>query len=83
MLVSPQASSSSKKRGVELDVNAWKGQVRDLLRHMITSRDSEPFRQPVDLFVYPVRLTHSLYLFVNPVSQPKTYIQSIYSPKHI
>uniref|UniRef100_A0A8C5ACP5 Bromo domain-containing protein n=1 Tax=Gadus morhua TaxID=8049 RepID=A0A8C5ACP5_GADMO len=32
----------------------------DLIRHMITSRDSEPFRQPVDLFVYPVRLTHSL-----------------------
>uniref|UniRef100_A0A8C5F4Z3 Bromo domain-containing protein n=1 Tax=Gadus morhua TaxID=8049 RepID=A0A8C5F4Z3_GADMO len=55
----PGTSSGNRVRD-SLDVNAWKGQVRDLIRHMITSRDSEPFRQPVDLFVYPVRLTHSL-----------------------
>uniref|UniRef100_A0A6Q2YSU0 Bromo domain-containing protein n=1 Tax=Esox lucius TaxID=8010 RepID=A0A6Q2YSU0_ESOLU len=39
-----------------LDVRAWRGQCRELLRRMMDSPDSEPFRQPVDLFTYPVRL---------------------------
>uniref|UniRef100_A0AAR2JN08 Bromo domain-containing protein n=1 Tax=Pygocentrus nattereri TaxID=42514 RepID=A0AAR2JN08_PYGNA len=44
---------SSQKRGVALDVRAWLGQCKELLRRMIASPDSEPFRQPVDLFSYP------------------------------
>lgn len=51
-----RGQSSSKKRGVVLDVNAWRGQCRELLRRMLESTDSEPFRQPVDLFAYPVTL---------------------------
>uniref|UniRef100_A0A667XY88 Bromodomain and WD repeat domain containing 3 n=1 Tax=Myripristis murdjan TaxID=586833 RepID=A0A667XY88_9TELE len=47
------ANSSSKKRGVVLDVKAWRGQCRELLRRMMVCPDSEPFRQPVDLFAYP------------------------------
>uniref|UniRef100_A0A7N8YIV2 Bromodomain and WD repeat domain containing 3 n=1 Tax=Mastacembelus armatus TaxID=205130 RepID=A0A7N8YIV2_9TELE len=46
-------NQNSKKRGVVLDVKAWRGQCRELLRRMIASPDSEPFRQPVDLFEYP------------------------------
>ncbi|XP_037835020.1 bromodomain and WD repeat-containing protein 3 isoform X3 [Kryptolebias marmoratus] len=46
-------NSNSKKRGVALDVKAWRGQCRELLRRMFTSPDSEPFRRPVDLFEYP------------------------------
>uniref|UniRef100_A0A669DRE7 Bromodomain and WD repeat domain containing 3 n=1 Tax=Oreochromis niloticus TaxID=8128 RepID=A0A669DRE7_ORENI len=41
------------KRGVVLDPKAWRGQCRELLRRMTASMDSEPFRQPVDLFEYP------------------------------
>uniref|UniRef100_A0A4W5LVQ0 Bromodomain and WD repeat domain containing 3 n=1 Tax=Hucho hucho TaxID=62062 RepID=A0A4W5LVQ0_9TELE len=41
-----------KKRGVVLDVRAWRGQCRELLRRMMDGPDSEPFRQPVDLFTY-------------------------------
>uniref|UniRef100_A0A4W6FJC4 Bromodomain and WD repeat domain containing 3 n=1 Tax=Lates calcarifer TaxID=8187 RepID=A0A4W6FJC4_LATCA len=45
--------SGTRKRGVALDVKAWRSQCRELLRRMIISPDSEPFRQPVDLFEYP------------------------------
>uniref|UniRef100_A0A8C2HA97 Bromodomain and WD repeat domain containing 3 n=1 Tax=Cyprinus carpio TaxID=7962 RepID=A0A8C2HA97_CYPCA len=45
--------SNHVKRGVVLDVNAWHGQCKELLRRMMASSDSEPFRQPVDLFTYP------------------------------
>uniref|UniRef100_A0A665U6H7 Bromodomain and WD repeat domain containing 3 n=1 Tax=Echeneis naucrates TaxID=173247 RepID=A0A665U6H7_ECHNA len=41
------------KRGVVLDVKAWRSQCRELLHQMRVSPDSEPFRQPVDLFDYP------------------------------
>lgn len=50
-----QQEANSKKRGVALDVKAWRGQCRELLRRMTVSPDSEPFRQPVDLFEYPVK----------------------------
>ncbi|AWP00276.1 putative bromodomain and WD repeat-containing protein 3 [Scophthalmus maximus] len=49
------ANSNSKKRGDVFDVEAWQSQSRELLRRMIVSPDSEPFRQPVDLFEYPVK----------------------------
>lgn len=42
-----------KTRGVVLDPRAWRGQCRELLRRMVNSADSEPFRRPVDLFEYP------------------------------
>ncbi|KAI4892671.1 hypothetical protein NFI96_022685, partial [Prochilodus magdalenae] len=48
-----RSSQQSQKRGVVLDVRAWFGQCKDLLRRMVASPDSEPFRQPVDLFIYP------------------------------
>ncbi|CAB1316273.1 unnamed protein product [Coregonus sp. 'balchen'] len=48
-----RANPSPKKRGVVLDVRAWRGQCRELLRRMMDGPDSEPFRQPVDLFTYP------------------------------
>uniref|UniRef100_A0A8C1GUN5 Bromodomain and WD repeat domain containing 3 n=1 Tax=Cyprinus carpio TaxID=7962 RepID=A0A8C1GUN5_CYPCA len=48
-----QKRSNHVKRGVVLDVNAWHGQCKELLRRMMASSDSEPFRQPVDLFTYP------------------------------
>uniref|UniRef100_A0AAY4EPU1 Bromo domain-containing protein n=1 Tax=Denticeps clupeoides TaxID=299321 RepID=A0AAY4EPU1_9TELE len=38
---------------VVFDVKAWRGHCRELLRRLIDSPDSEPFRQPVDLFAYP------------------------------
>ncbi|GAA6073273.1 bromodomain and WD repeat-containing protein 3 isoform X5, partial [Tachysurus ichikawai] len=47
-----RSGQSSQKRGVVLDVQAWFGQCKELVRRMITSPDSEPFRQPVDLFTY-------------------------------
>uniref|UniRef100_A0A8D3B5Q3 Bromodomain and WD repeat domain containing 3 n=1 Tax=Scophthalmus maximus TaxID=52904 RepID=A0A8D3B5Q3_SCOMX len=43
----------TRKRGDVFDVEAWQSQSRELLRRMIVSPDSEPFRQPVDLFEYP------------------------------
>uniref|UniRef100_A0A8D0AU19 Bromodomain and WD repeat domain containing 3 n=1 Tax=Sander lucioperca TaxID=283035 RepID=A0A8D0AU19_SANLU len=43
----------TRKRGVVLDVKFWRGQCKELLRRMIVSPDSEPFRRPVDLFEYP------------------------------
>uniref|UniRef100_A0A3Q3KJK9 Bromo domain-containing protein n=1 Tax=Monopterus albus TaxID=43700 RepID=A0A3Q3KJK9_MONAL len=49
----PGTSTGHRKRGVVLDVKAWRGQCRELLHRMIVSPDSEPFRQPVDLFEYP------------------------------
>uniref|UniRef100_A0A3B4Y640 Bromodomain and WD repeat domain containing 3 n=1 Tax=Seriola lalandi dorsalis TaxID=1841481 RepID=A0A3B4Y640_SERLL len=51
----PGTSTGHRKRGVVLDVKAWRSQCRELLRRMIVSSDSEPFRQPVDLFEYPVK----------------------------
>uniref|UniRef100_A0AAQ4NQY6 Bromo domain-containing protein n=1 Tax=Gasterosteus aculeatus aculeatus TaxID=481459 RepID=A0AAQ4NQY6_GASAC len=48
-----QSDPNSKKRGGVLDVNLWAGQCKELLRRMIVSPDSEPFRQAVDLFEYP------------------------------
>ncbi|XP_073808252.1 bromodomain and WD repeat-containing protein 3 isoform X3 [Danio rerio] len=48
-----RSNSTPQKRGVVLDINAWHKQCKDLVRRMIVSSDSEPFRQPVDLFTYP------------------------------
>uniref|UniRef100_A0A8B9R9Y7 Bromodomain and WD repeat domain containing 3 n=1 Tax=Astyanax mexicanus TaxID=7994 RepID=A0A8B9R9Y7_ASTMX len=42
-----------KTRGVVLDVQAWLVKCKELMRKMIASPGSEPFRQPVDLFAYP------------------------------
>uniref|UniRef100_A0A665U9P4 Bromodomain and WD repeat domain containing 3 n=1 Tax=Echeneis naucrates TaxID=173247 RepID=A0A665U9P4_ECHNA len=51
----PGTSTGHQKRGVVLDVKAWRSQCRELLHQMRVSPDSEPFRQPVDLFDYPVK----------------------------
>lgn len=52
---SQQGSGSASNRGVPLNAKVWRGQCQQLLRQMIVSPDSEPFRQPVDLFEYPVK----------------------------
>uniref|UniRef100_A0A8C2C832 Bromodomain and WD repeat domain containing 3 n=1 Tax=Cyprinus carpio TaxID=7962 RepID=A0A8C2C832_CYPCA len=49
----PGTSTGQRKRGVVLDISAWHGQCKELLRRMMASSDSEPFCQPVDLFTYP------------------------------
>uniref|UniRef100_H3D2N3 Bromodomain and WD repeat domain containing 3 n=1 Tax=Tetraodon nigroviridis TaxID=99883 RepID=H3D2N3_TETNG len=49
------ANQNSNKRGAALEVKAWRGRCRELLRRMVASPDSQPFRQPVDLFEYPVK----------------------------
>jgi len=49
------ANPDSKKRGLVLDVKFWHGQCKELVRRMIVSPDSEPFRRSVDLFAYPVK----------------------------
>uniref|UniRef100_A0A672MNU2 Bromodomain and WD repeat domain containing 3 n=1 Tax=Sinocyclocheilus grahami TaxID=75366 RepID=A0A672MNU2_SINGR len=46
-------TSTGQRRGVVMDINAWHGQCKELLRRMMASSDSEAFRQPVDLFTYP------------------------------
>uniref|UniRef100_A0A9J7WY08 Bromodomain and WD repeat domain containing 3 n=1 Tax=Cyprinus carpio carpio TaxID=630221 RepID=A0A9J7WY08_CYPCA len=48
-----RSNNVPQKRGVVLDISAWHGQCKELLRRMMASSDSEPFRQPVDLFTYP------------------------------
>ncbi|TNM85061.1 hypothetical protein fugu_009239 [Takifugu bimaculatus] len=48
-----RAANQNSKRGMVLEVEAWRGRCRELLRRMIASPDSQPFRQPVDLFEYP------------------------------
>ncbi|XP_051543568.1 bromodomain and WD repeat-containing protein 3-like isoform X1 [Myxocyprinus asiaticus] len=48
-----RSNNVPQKRGVLLDINAWHGKCKELARRMMASPDSEPFRQPVDLFVYP------------------------------
>lgn len=37
--------------------DAWKEQCKQLLNLIYEREDSEPFRQPVDLFSYPVSTT--------------------------
>uniref|UniRef100_A0A4W3HK84 Bromodomain and WD repeat-containing protein 1 n=1 Tax=Callorhinchus milii TaxID=7868 RepID=A0A4W3HK84_CALMI len=43
----------NKRPAMCVDVNAWKEQCREFLNFLIQCEDSEPFRQPVDLFAYP------------------------------
>uniref|UniRef100_A0A4W3HKW1 Bromodomain and WD repeat domain containing 3 n=1 Tax=Callorhinchus milii TaxID=7868 RepID=A0A4W3HKW1_CALMI len=45
----------NKRPAMCVDVNAWKEQCREFLNFLIQCEDSEPFRQPVDLFAYPSR----------------------------
>uniref|UniRef100_A0A672MKX9 Bromodomain and WD repeat domain containing 3 n=1 Tax=Sinocyclocheilus grahami TaxID=75366 RepID=A0A672MKX9_SINGR len=52
--VCTESNNVPQKRGVVMDINAWHGQCKELLRRMMASSDSEAFRQPVDLFTYPV-----------------------------
>uniref|UniRef100_A0AAX7VKN3 Bromo domain-containing protein n=1 Tax=Astatotilapia calliptera TaxID=8154 RepID=A0AAX7VKN3_ASTCA len=56
----PGTSTGHRKRGVVLDPKAWRGQCRELLRRMTASTNSEPFRQPVDLFEYPLHSGEAL-----------------------
>uniref|UniRef100_A0A8B9PXF8 Bromodomain and WD repeat-containing protein 1 n=1 Tax=Apteryx owenii TaxID=8824 RepID=A0A8B9PXF8_APTOW len=46
-------TSSGKRRPVKASPDAWKEQCKQLLNLIYEREDSEPFRQPVDLFSYP------------------------------
>ncbi|XP_069749711.1 bromodomain and WD repeat-containing protein 3-like isoform X4 [Narcine bancroftii] len=43
----------NRKSALNVDMNAWKEQCREFLNLVFHCEDSEPFRQPVDLFAYP------------------------------
>ncbi|XP_078068075.1 bromodomain and WD repeat-containing protein 3 isoform X4 [Mustelus asterias] len=43
-----------RRPAFSIDVNAWKEQCKEFLYLMFQCEDSEPFRQPVDLFAYPL-----------------------------
>ncbi|XP_067852945.1 bromodomain and WD repeat-containing protein 3 isoform X2 [Heptranchias perlo] len=43
----------NRRPASSIDVNAWKEQCTEFLNLMFQCEDSEPFRQPVDLFAYP------------------------------
>ncbi|XP_060688587.1 bromodomain and WD repeat-containing protein 3 isoform X1 [Hemiscyllium ocellatum] len=43
----------NRRPAFSTDANAWKEQCREFLNLMFQCEDSEPFRQPVDLFAYP------------------------------
>uniref|UniRef100_A0AAQ5WZB5 Bromo domain-containing protein n=1 Tax=Amphiprion ocellaris TaxID=80972 RepID=A0AAQ5WZB5_AMPOC len=64
----PGTSTGHRKRGVTLDVKVWRAQCRELLRRMMVSPDSEPFRQPVDLFEYPYFNFSTLYFLFTLVA---------------
>uniref|UniRef100_A0A3Q3EFY0 Bromodomain and WD repeat domain containing 3 n=1 Tax=Labrus bergylta TaxID=56723 RepID=A0A3Q3EFY0_9LABR len=52
----PGTSSGHQVRESQVTAtNPWRGQCKELMRRMIASPDSEPFRQPVDLFEYRVK----------------------------
>uniref|UniRef100_A0A674I664 Bromodomain and WD repeat domain containing 3 n=1 Tax=Terrapene triunguis TaxID=2587831 RepID=A0A674I664_9SAUR len=46
-------TSSGKRRPFKASPDAWKEQCKQLLSLIYEREDSEPFRQPVDLFSYP------------------------------
>uniref|UniRef100_A0A8C7WL18 Bromo domain-containing protein n=1 Tax=Oncorhynchus mykiss TaxID=8022 RepID=A0A8C7WL18_ONCMY len=68
-------TSTGQQRGVVLDIRAWRGQCRELLRRMMDGPDSEPFRQPVDLFTYPVGLLSG---FRRPKNNPLSLLSQDY-----
>uniref|UniRef100_A0A452UPC7 PH-interacting protein n=1 Tax=Ursus maritimus TaxID=29073 RepID=A0A452UPC7_URSMA len=45
-----------RNRAQSYDIQAWKKQCQELLNLIFQCEDSEPFRQPVDLLEYPVKL---------------------------
>uniref|UniRef100_A0A8C3AGZ5 Bromodomain and WD repeat domain containing 3 n=1 Tax=Cyclopterus lumpus TaxID=8103 RepID=A0A8C3AGZ5_CYCLU len=53
----PGTSAGHWKRGLVLDVKFWHGQCKELVRRMIVSPDSEPFRQSVDLFACQITIS--------------------------
>lgn len=49
-----QVKRQMKRQPSKGHVDAWKDQCKQLLSLIYEREDSEPFRQPVDLFSYPV-----------------------------
>lgn len=47
--------------------DAWKEQCKQLLNLIYEREDSEPFRQPVDLFSYPVSMASVLIILKSTV----------------
>uniref|UniRef100_A0A669ES94 Bromodomain and WD repeat domain containing 3 n=1 Tax=Oreochromis niloticus TaxID=8128 RepID=A0A669ES94_ORENI len=76
----PGTSTGHRKRGVVLDPKAWRGQCRELLRRMTASMDSEPFRQPVDLFEYPLHSGESLFFSIAALFFVQDYRDIIDTP---
>ncbi|XP_055500126.1 bromodomain and WD repeat-containing protein 3 isoform X1 [Leucoraja erinacea] len=46
-------SQLNRRPALSVDVHTWKEQCKEFLDLMFQREDSEPFRQPVDLFAYP------------------------------
>lgn len=53
----PQVRRRIKRQPMKASPDAWKEQCKQLLNLIYEREDSEPFRQPVDLFSYPVSTT--------------------------
>uniref|UniRef100_A0A803SWS2 Bromo domain-containing protein n=1 Tax=Anolis carolinensis TaxID=28377 RepID=A0A803SWS2_ANOCA len=51
--ISMSSNKKVKKQPSKAHVDAWKEQCKQLLSLIYEREDSEPFRQPVDLFSYP------------------------------
>uniref|UniRef100_A0A4W3H5X2 Bromo domain-containing protein n=1 Tax=Callorhinchus milii TaxID=7868 RepID=A0A4W3H5X2_CALMI len=51
----------NSRREVNYDIDAWKTQCKELVEILFQCEDSEPFRQPVDLFEYPVNSGYFLH----------------------
>lgn len=64
-----------KKQPSKGHVDAWKDQCKQLLSLIYEREDSEPFRQPVDLFSYPVSFAFFFFLFLSLGGQEKQIAQ--------
>lgn len=59
-----QVRRQIKRQPNKVCADAWKEQCKQLLSLIYEREDSEPFRQPVDLFSYPVRDFFNDYCFI-------------------
>lgn len=68
MPVSLQVRRRVKRQPMKASADAWKEQCQQLLNLIYEREDSEPFRQPVDLFSYPVSAA-STSTIVSPLAE--------------
>lgn len=56
-----------RNRAQSYDIQAWKKQCQELLNLIFQCEDSEPFRQPVDLLEYPVRISKMTFILLSVI----------------